>query len=113
MGSSYLTPGVLAFQDYFAQEVPRRIRAHNIQSLCIVASAYARVRRGDEALFETRLFLLNGWFCRVYNLRMSQQEFITASSHVLSFVAAAKAKIGDHACANASQLLVTMPCRVA
>ena len=39
-------------KDYFAHDVPRRIRAHNLQSLCIVASAYARLRRAEETLFE-------------------------------------------------------------
>lgn len=39
-------------EDYFAQDIPRRIRSHNLQSLCLVASAFAKLRKSDETLFE-------------------------------------------------------------
>ncbi len=40
-------------EDYFAQDIPRRIRAHNLQSLCLVSSAFAKSRKSDDALFAT------------------------------------------------------------
>merc|ERR1711933_155140 len=38
--------------DYFAQDVPRRLKTHTLHSVCLIASAFARQRRADEMLFE-------------------------------------------------------------
>lgn len=38
--------------DYIAQEAPRRIKTYSMQSVCMLASAFASQRRSDEALFE-------------------------------------------------------------
>ena len=71
-------------EDYFVQEVPRRIRSHNLQSLCMVASAYARLRRGDEALFEPRPTSRSGilYTCKVQETMLREYASCPAMHNI-------------------------------
>ena len=93
-------------EDYFAHDIPRRMRAHNLQSLCLVSSAFAKSRKSDDALFATWMVWVRRW--RLIPSTMPRHclgaFFSVRKKAPLNDSFRIEAKIGDYVCTHAAEL---------
>lgn len=92
-------------EDYFAHDIPRRIRAHNLQSLCLVSSAFAKSRKSDDALFATWI-VWSLWKAHSFHHATAFLEifFFCKEKTPLNDSFRIEAKIGDYVCTHAAEL---------